>query len=184
MTVRSLITVLALLVSGSVDARSYLSLEDALKSAMPGHEYKREAMYLSDKEMASVNESLKSAGIDRKFDDGLFVRYSYFKDGKVKAYSYTDTARQRSKPQSVLITIDLNGAVKKVTLLRNLEPAKYHPKDKWLDQFKEKSNYKNLKLNGSITAITGATMTSRATVKSVRKVMVIHSHFTKQVTSR
>ena len=64
--------------------------------------------------------------------------------------------------------------VRRIEVLRFAEPPEYHPRDGWLAQFEGHTLAPDLSLKGSIRAMTGATLTSNAVTRSVRRVLALH----------
>jgi Na+-translocating ferredoxin:NAD+ oxidoreductase RnfG subunit len=64
--------------------------------------------------------------------------------------------------------------VERVEIVEFREPPEYRAPAGWLRQFSGKRLDQDLSLRGSVAAITGATLTSRAVVRSLRRVLALH----------
>ncbi len=96
------------------------------------------------------------------------------KAGNIIAYAYVDTHRVRTKPETVLYIINTKGEIEIIEVLAFMEPPEYKADRRWLDLFIGKSIMKDrIALKKDIPNVTGATLTSRAITKSVRKVLAI-----------
>ena len=96
------------------------------------------------------------------------------KKGKIIAYAYVDTHKVRTKPETVLYIINPKGEIEVIEVLAFLEPPEYKADPRWLGIFVGKSLGKNeIRLKRDIPNVTGATLTSRAITKSVRKVLAL-----------
>ena len=84
------------------------------------------------------------------------------------------TQKVRSKSQTIMLHITEEGEIIDILLCKFKEPAKYKPSKKWLGQFIGKTLNEDLRLKRDIDGVSGATLTSRATVKSVREILTAH----------
>ena len=73
-----------------------------------------------------------------------------------------------------MIAIAADGTLKRVEVVAFREPLDYLPPDRWYQQFEDRSLDDELELKRGIRAITGATLTARATTDAIRRAMAIH----------
>lgn len=142
--------------------------EEALKAAFPGAEIRSEMVFLTDAEKIEVK---KVSGSD--VPTALVARYSISRSGKEVARAYLDTHVVRTKKESLLVMLNSDGTLKRVEVVAFLEPPEYMPSERWYQQFEGQSFDENLKLERDIHAVTGATLTAKATTEAVRRVMAI-----------
>ncbi len=94
--------------------------------------------------------------------------------GNILGYAFVDTHRVRTKPETVLYIISPEGKIEIIEVLAFLEPPEYKADERWLKLFVGKTIRKDkLALKKDIPNVTGATLTSRAITKSVRKVLAL-----------
>ena len=77
----------------------------------------------------------------------------------------------RSLPEALLIVISPSGEVKRVQLVAFWEPQEYAPSRRMLSQFENRGLTDELRLRGAIHGIIGSTLTARAVVSGVRRVL-------------
>ena len=145
-----------------------ITRDEALALAFPGAEVKAERVFLT--------AGQQRAAADRAGGDlvsPLVARYVAVKGQQVIGRAYVDTATVRTKNETLLISLDGSGRVRRVDVTAFLEPAEYLPPDPWLRQYADKALSDDLMLNRSIRPIAGATLTGRAVNAAVRRVLAI-----------
>lgn len=145
-----------------------ISRDEALAAAYPGATIRGEQMFLTSSQQQQA--ALKS-GSD--LPSALVARYTATKDGRVIGRAYVDTHIVRTKKESVLISLDADGLLKRIDVTVFLEPPEYRAPDAWLRQYRERSLNDDLRMNRAIRPIAGATLTARATNAAVRRVLAI-----------
>ncbi len=70
--------------------------------------------------------------------------------------------------------MDPQGALARIEVLSFLEPEEYLPRPNWYGQFPGKPLGDELSEKRGIRAVTGATLTVRATVEAARRVLALH----------
>jgi Na+-translocating ferredoxin:NAD+ oxidoreductase RnfG subunit len=159
----------ALLVLGSVaPAAAQITREEALAAVFPQAELRAEQLFLTTAQQKQVATLAGGSA-----PSALVARYVAMRDGKVVGRAYVDTHTVRTKKESLLVSLDEGGQVKRVDVTAFLEPAEYRSSDAWLRQFRDKTLGGDLGLNRSIRPIAGATLTARATTEAVRRVLAI-----------
>ncbi|MFT7517054.1 MAG: Na+-translocating ferredoxin:NAD+ oxidoreductase RnfG subunit [Myxococcota bacterium] len=96
-------------------------------------------------------------------------------DGKDNSSASFSTMRVRSKGQTIMLHIADDGTIQKLLVCRFDEPMRYKAPSKFYQQFIGKKLDDDLRLKRGIDGISGATLTSRATVKSVREILTAHA---------
>jgi Na+-translocating ferredoxin:NAD+ oxidoreductase RnfG subunit len=145
-----------------------ISREEALKAAFPGAEIRSQVLFLTDSEKQEV-QKLSGAVVST----ALVANYRALQSGKEIGRAYLDTHTVRTKKESLLVMLNPDGTLRRVEVVAFLEPPEYMPSERWYEQFEGKAFGENLKLERGIHAVTGATLTAKATTEAVRRVMAI-----------
>ena len=161
------LTVLLLLFSSVCFAKT-ITREEALKAAYPGAEIHSEVLFLTE---AEKKDAEKTSGAP--ITTLLVAKSDLKQNGKSVGRAYLDTHVVRTKKESLLVMLNPDGTLKRVEVVAFLEPPEYMPSERWYQQFDGKTLNDNLKLDRDIRAVTGATLTARATTEAVRRVMAI-----------
>jgi hypothetical protein len=103
----------------------------------------------------------------------LVARYIATRDGQIVGRAYIDTATVRTKKETLLVSLDAAGQVRRVDVTAFLEPLEYLPADPWLRQYSGRALSEDLMVNRAIRPIAGATLTGRAVNGAVRRVLAI-----------
>jgi hypothetical protein len=154
----------------AAQARTFLSAEEALKSAFPECELKKDTLYLSTDQAKRVFELAGS-----HLMSAIVIRWVVTCGGKTSAYGYTDMHRVRTHPENLMILVDASGKLKRIEVLSFDEPTEYMPKEEWYGQFAGHKLDSELALKRAIPPVTGASLTSRATTEAARRVLAIHA---------
>jgi Na+-translocating ferredoxin:NAD+ oxidoreductase subunit G len=145
-----------------------ITREEALAEVYPGATIRAEQVFLTPEQLeqaaARAGEALPSA---------LIARYIATKDNQVIGRAYVDTHTVRTKKETLLISLDPDGRVKRIDVTAFLEPAEYQASEPWLRQYANRQLDRDLGLNRAIRAIAGATLTARAANAAVRRVLAI-----------
>jgi Na+-translocating ferredoxin:NAD+ oxidoreductase RnfG subunit len=154
--------------TASVAAASELSRDEALALAYPGAAIRPEQVFLTPEQQRLAAEQ---AGVE--IPSALVARYIATKDDQVVGRAYVDTSTVRTKKETLLISLDDRGRVKRVDVTAFLEPAEYRAPDAWLRQYSDRGLTDDLGLNKAIRPIAGATLTARAVNAAVRRVLAV-----------
>jgi hypothetical protein len=112
--------------------------------------------------------------LDSKVEESLSRYVVTRREGDTFLFGYLDTHRVRTVSESLLITLTPSGEVRHVLVLAFAEPPEYRPAPVWYAQFRGLEPESRLKYGREIDAVTGATLTGRATVDAVSRVRKIH----------
>lgn len=145
-----------------------ITREEALKAVFPGAVVESERVFLTGQQMMRVAEL---AGVE--VESGLVARYVATRDQTVLGRAYVDTHTVRTKRESLLISLDAEGAVKRIDVTAFLEPPGYLASERWLRQYEQRRLDDDLALRRAIRPIAGATLTATATNVAVRRVLAI-----------
>jgi hypothetical protein len=160
------ITVL-LAVAGAAAAAD-ITREEALALAFPGAQVRAEQVFMTAEQQKRAADR---AGVE--VPSALVARYVATKDGQVIGRGYVDTSTVRTKKETLMISLDATGRVKRIDVTAFLEPVEYRAPDAWLRQYRERQLNDELGLNRAIRPIAGATLTARAVNEAVRRVLAI-----------
>lgn len=159
------------LLLATLPARAGLRLtgDEALALAFPGCEIARKTVFLTDAQRTAA-EAL-AAG---KIESALVHPYVATCEGKPGGTGYFEVHRVRTLPERLLVAVGPEGKVLRIEVLSFDEPIDYLPRAGWYGQFVGKGLEDDLRLEGDIHPIAGATLTARATTRAVRRVLALH----------
>ena len=158
------------LVAAAAGAKVLLTPEEALKLAFPGAAVERKTAYLTE---AQQKAAQKLSG-DEDLPSALVAYWVGTKDGRVVGTAYFDTHTVRTMPETIMVVVDPAGAIARIEVLSFSEPEEYMPKPHWYEQFQGKPLDDELSMKRGIRAVTGATLTARATTDAARRVLALH----------
>lgn len=153
---------------GSCLAAQGISRDEALAAVFPAAQIRQEQVFLTAAQQAQARTR---SGVE--VPSALVARYIATKDGRVIGRAYVDTHTVRTKKESLLVSLDENGALKRVDVTAFLEPVEYRPSEAWLGQYRNRQLNSDLGINRAIRPIAGATLTSRAANTAVRRILAI-----------
>ena len=142
----------------------FLTRSEALALAFPDCKVERVARYLTRDER---RRAARLAGVP--VDSRLVVRY----EASCGGAAYFDVHRVRTLPETLMVVVDAEGRVTHLEVMAFLEPEEYIPRRNWYEQFLNRRLNPRLRLKRSIHAVTGATLTARATSDAVRRVLAL-----------
>lgn len=161
-------TLLAILGAAATLTGQGISRHEALAAVYPGATIHGDQLFLTE---AQQKEVLRRAPGD--MPSALVARYIATQNGQVIGRAYVDTHTVRTKKESLLISLDANGRLKRIDVTAFLEPAEYRAPDAWLQQYRDRPLDDDLAIDRAIRPIAGATLTARATNAAVRRVLAI-----------
>jgi len=147
-------------------AMSRPAIEEIIRGVFPDVERTgRKTRFLSKGEAARAGAL---AGGSVREASALVIYYELRGGNEILGRAYVDTKTVRSRSQSLLVVVDASCEVKNVALMAMGEPGEYEAPPAWLKAFSGRRLDGRLSLKGDVDAVTGATLTSDAVVKSVR----------------
>lgn len=161
---------MAVLAASALEAKVFLTQEEALRLAFPGAAVERRTAFLTE---AQRREAQKLSG-DDQLPGALVSFYVARKDGREVGTAYFDTHVVRTMPETILVVVDPAGVLGRVEVLSFSEPEEYLPRPRWYTQFSGKSLDPELSLKRGIRPVVGATLTARATTAAARRVLALH----------
>ena len=145
-----------------------ITREEALAAVFPQAAVEAERVFLTQPQMARIGE-LAGAEVE----SGLVARYIATRDGQTVGRAYVDTHVVRTKRESLLISLEADGRVKRIDVTAFLEPTEYRAHERWLQQYDQRGLTDDLAVQRAIRPIAGATLTAGATNAAVRRVLAI-----------
>jgi hypothetical protein len=165
-----LLATAAALAGAMLEAKVFLTREEALKLAFPGAIVERRTAFLTEAERRAAQ---KLSG-DEELPAALVTYYAATKDGKDAGTAYFDTHLVRTMPQTIMVVVDPSGAIARIEVLSFSEPEEYMPRSRWYAQFSGKPLDAELSRQRGIRPVTGATLSARATTEAARRVLALH----------
>ena len=145
-----------------------ISREEALAAVFPGAEITAERLFLSAEQIERI------AALSREeVRGGLFVRYVARIGDEVLGRAYLDTHVVRTKRESLLISLEEDGRLRRIDVTAFLEPPEYQAPEAWLAQYLGRPLSDEISLERAIRPIGGATLTSRAVNAAVRRMQAM-----------
>lgn len=158
---------MAVLIAAAAAAAT-ITRDEALALAFPGATIRGEQLFMTPEQQ---KRAAATGGVE--VPSALVARYVATKDGLAIGRAYVDTSTVRTKKETLLISLDPAGRVKRIDVTAFLEPAEYQAPDAWLRQYRDRPLSDDLGLNRAIRPIAGATLTARAVNAAVRRVLAI-----------
>lgn len=155
--------------AAGLQATVLITVEEALGLAFPDGEVSRETLFLTIEQMRSA-----ATAAEVEIDGAMVTRFVVRRGDEVVGFAYIDTHRVRTLPETLLVILEVDGSVRRVEVAAFREPLDYKPGDSWYRQFDDEELDRDLSLDRDIRPITGATLTARATIDAVRRVLAIH----------
>lgn len=164
--------VLTAAVAGSpARAQETLTQREALRLAFPEPaEIGRETAFLEEEQIARVREL--AGGVELK--QGVVTYYVGRRDGEPLGVAYFDAHRVRTLREVLMIVVAPDASVDRVEVLRFDEPPEYRAPEGWLRDLEGRRLSDGLARGRGVTNITGATLTSRAVERAVRRTLALH----------
>ena len=159
---------LTLIAPQPAGAKVLLTRGEALELAFPDCRVVRQTRYLTADQRRRATEV---AGV--KVDSRLVVQYAALCNGEPAGAAYFDVHRVRTLAETLMVVVDAEGRVRQLEVISFLEPEEYIPRRTWYDQFLKRRLDSRLRLKRSIHAVTGATLTARATTDAVRRILAL-----------
>lgn len=152
-----------------VEAKVFLTADEALALAFPGCEVKRSTVFLTDAQREQAE-----AKAERDLATTIIHPYEAACPDGSAGTAYFDVHRVRTLPETLMIVVDEAGRVRRIEVLSFKEPEDYLPKAAWYAQFLGRGLDAQLVYKHGIRPVAGATLTARATTDAVRRVLAVH----------
>jgi Na+-translocating ferredoxin:NAD+ oxidoreductase RnfG subunit len=146
----------------------YYSKDEAFELAFGhGMNIEQVPVFLTDQQLAEIEKTAQA-----KLESKLFTFYVGKRQGQVVGYAALESHTVRTQPETMLIVLSPTGELVRTEILAFHEPPEYQPPARWFEQMYRRP-VADLHLNRGIDGISGATLSSRAALASVRKVLTI-----------
>jgi hypothetical protein len=132
------------------------------------------ALFPDEQQTATIQQLAKV-----KLESGLFTFYIGKNQDKITGYAAIETNTVRTKPETLMIVLTPEGELQKVYTLAFHEPPEYMPPERWFEQL-YKRPLADMDFNKGVDGIAGATLSTRANIDSIRKVMAIYQVLVKK----
>jgi len=150
-------------------ATIFYSKNEAMQLAFgKGAQVEQLSLFPDENEAAKIEQDSKI-----KLDSGLFTFYVGKDQGKILGYAAIETSTVRTKPETLMIVLTPDGELSKVVTLAFHEPPEYQPPERWFEQL-YKRPLAEMDFNKGVDGISGATLSTRSALSSIRKVMAIY----------
>ncbi|WP_394752375.1 FMN-binding protein [Crenothrix sp.] len=127
-----------------------------------------QSLFPDEQQTASIEQQAKV-----KLGSGMLTFYVGKQQDKILGYAAIESITVRTKPETLLIVLTPEGELRNVTTLAFHEPPEYQPPERWFEQLYKKP-LADMEFNKGIDGISGATLSARADLDSVRKIMAIY----------
>jgi hypothetical protein len=165
----SLIFLALFIAARDVRSTIYYSKQEAMELAFGKRaEVKTLSLFLTEEQ---VDEVEKRARI--KLDSKLYSFYVGERDGIPLGYAAIESATVRTKPETLLIVLTPEGQLQRIVVLAFHEPPEYQPPERWFGRLQGRG-LEELELNRGVDTISGASMSTRSALGSVRKVLALY----------
>jgi electron transport complex protein RnfG len=178
-SVGALLVLLLLGWSGAASSKVFLTVDEALRLAFPGSGIARRTAYLTPEQ---VRRAAELSG--EEVTSALVLYHEARRNGQLVGTAYFDTHRVRTLPETLMVVVDPQGKVARLEVISFREPQEYMPRGAWYGQFQGRKLDRDLQLKRGIPAVTGATLTVRATTVAVRRVLALHQVITAEKGAR
>ncbi|MDD2724585.1 MAG: FMN-binding protein [Methylovulum sp.] len=132
------------------------------------------SLFPDDKETAAIQALAKTP-----LESGMFTFYVGKENGKITAYAAIETSTVRTKPETLMIVLTPEGELRNVHTLAFHEPPEYQPSAQWYEKLARHS-LADMELNKGVDGVSGATLSTRSALSSIRKVMAVYQIMIKQ----
>ena len=151
-------------------AKVFHTKAEALALAFPDADrVESETLVLNDEQIEAVESRARS-----RLDSKLVTIHRGIKGDEVLGYAFLDVHTVRSLPEALLVVLKPDGTVRSLRVLAFHEPLEYKPRDRWYQQFEDRSLREQLRLGRDIHGVVGATLSSRATTRAVRRALAFY----------
>jgi len=147
----------------------FYSKDEALELAFgAGAAVEPVPVFLSDDQVTQIERLAKV-----KVDSQLFNFHVGKRGDKILGYAAIESHLVRTQPETLLIVLSPQGELVRLEMLAFHEPPEYQPPARWMERLYRRA-IPDLFLNQGVDGITGATLSSRASLDGARKVMAIY----------
>lgn len=166
----ALVALTVLAPAGTAGAKVFHSQQDALTLAFPDATRVERRTAILTEAQANAVEKHSRAPLDSK----IATLHVGWRGDRILGYAVIEVHTVRTLPEALMTVLSPDGTVRSVRILAFYEPTDFLPPGRWLRQFDEKRLGSSLQLRQDIHAIAGATLSSRAATRSVRRALALY----------
>ena len=174
MKIKIALCVFFLIFTQSAFAQIFYSKTEALELAFGKATIENLSLFPDEEQSAKIQQLAKT-----KLESGLFTFYVGKENGKVSGYAAIETENVRTKPETLMIVLTPEGELRNVVMLAFHEPPEYMPPERWFNLLNNRPLVE-MDFAKGVDAISGATLSTRSALNSVRKVMAIYQVMVKK----
>ncbi|GAB6141349.1 FMN-binding protein [Methylosoma difficile] len=150
-------------------AEIFYSKNEAMELAFgKGAQIETLSLFPDDAQTQQIQQATRA-----KLESGLFTLYVGKQGEKLLGYAAIETETVRTKPETLMIVLNPEGELTKVLTLAFHEPREYQPPESWFERL-YKRPLSEMDFNKGVDGISGATLSTRSSLTSIRKVMSIY----------
>ncbi len=154
-----------------VAAKIFASQKQALAEAFPeATRIERKTLLLRKADVAEIEKRI-GMRVDAKVVVIHVAHQKLAQGEKLLGFAEIAVHTVRTQPEAMLIVLTPEGRVRSVRIIAFHEPLDYLPTDRWYAQFAGKGKGDGLGLGREIHGVVGATLSARAAVDGVRKML-------------
>jgi hypothetical protein len=171
---RSIIGVglLGLALAGPAPARAgvLMTRDQALAQAFPGARIERRSFVMTDAQLRAVRDAARV-----KVDSKLVAAHVAWRGDSLLGVAFFESRKVRTMPAVFMTVIAPDSTVRQVDILAFHEPPDFRPPARWLGLFGRRRLDDDLWPRRGIVNLSGATLSTRAVVESVRSSLAIYA---------
>ncbi len=145
-----------------------VSRQAALKAVFAGATITADRVYLTAQQAERIAELSREDVRAR-----IYARYRARRKGVVVGRAYVDTHVVRTKRESLLVSLDADGRVRRIDVTAFLEPPEYLAPERWKRQYYDRPLGDDIAIHRAIRPIAGATLTTHAVNAAVRRILAL-----------
>ena len=155
------------LAAGAAAAQPGLvSREEALAAVFPGATIAANRIFLTEDQVERIAALSRTEVVSK-----MYARYVASRGGVVVGRAYVDTHVVRTKRESLLVSVEADGRVRRIDVTAFLEPPEYVPSEPWRQQYYDQPLSDEIAVQRLIRPIAAATLTTGAVNGAVRRVL-------------
>jgi hypothetical protein len=148
----------------------YYSQSEALALAFPSSDrIDRRSFILTRAQLSAVERLARSP-----LHSQIVTFHFGWRGDRLLGYALIDVHTVRTLPEALMIVLMPSGSVDAVHVLAFHEPTEYQPRQRWYKQFRGRQLGPTLQLHRGIDAVSGATLSARASTESVRRALALY----------
>jgi hypothetical protein len=155
-------------------AQIFYSKTEALELAFGKATVENLSLFPEESDVAKIQQLAKT-----KLESGLFTFYVGKENGKILGYAAIESETVRTKPETLMIVLTPEGELRNMYMLAFHEPPEYMPPERWFESL-AKRPLADMDFSKGVDGISGATLSTRSALSSVRKVMAIYQVMVKK----